>query len=342
MQLYACGKTSPPAAALISLSCLALACSAEAASLPVAVRARAAAGSGSFAVVVLPDTQYYAAEHPEILEAQARWIVEERSAGEIALVIHEGDLVDGDEPRQWERAARSLHELDGLVPYILSVGNHDYHRDGPFVTRRTLVNDYFSAATSAPGLGPSGTFEPGRIENSFQVVEPRGRPWLILSLEFGPRGAVLEWADAVAKDYADHPAIVVTHAYLDAHSTRFDHVLRPEQPWSPRAYLAEAQPDDVNDGEEIWQKLIVRNDNILFVLCGHDLGDGVGRLTSKRPDGTKVEQLLANYQTGPLGGSGYLRLMRFFPDRHRVAVETYSPFLDRFKTGPENQFELAY
>ena len=53
-------------------------------------------------------------------------------------------------------------------------------------------------------------------------------------------------------------------------------------------------------------------------------------------------QILANYQMGALGGGGYLRLMRFAPARRRVEVQTYSPFLDRFKTDPDNAFELDY
>src|SRR5262249_46504815 len=156
--------------------------------------------------------------------------------------------------------------------------------------------------------------------------------WLILSLEFGARDAVLAWADGIAKRHAELPAIVVTHAYLDSEGTRYDHIAHPDQLWNPHRYLADAHPGDVNDGEEIWRKLVARNDNIRFVVCGHDLVDGVGRLTSVRRDGTRVHQLLANYQTTEaLGGEGYLRLMRFFPAEQRVVVQTYSPYADRFK-----------
>ena len=43
-------------------------------------------------------------------------------------MVHEGDIVDKDEPRQWASASESLHLLDGVVPYMLSSGNHDYSR----------------------------------------------------------------------------------------------------------------------------------------------------------------------------------------------------------------------
>jgi hypothetical protein len=298
--------------------------------------------TGAFAFVVLPDTQYYASDHPEILEAQTQWILKERTAKNLLLVVHEGDIVDKDDPRQWTHASQSLHELDGVVPYVLSSGNHDYQRSGQLVSRQSMIDRYFPPATfeTMPSFG--GTFESDHIENSFQVVEAPGGPWLILSLEFGPRDAVLEWASRIAKQHASMPAIVVTHAYLYSDNTRYDHLTRSDQLWNPHVYLGDGVAGGVNDGEEIWRKLIVTNDNIRFVLCGHDLEDGVGRLTSTRPDGSQVHQLLANYQMLPMGGGGFLRLMLFLPEDRRVALRTYSPFLNSFKTDPDNQFELSY
>jgi Calcineurin-like phosphoesterase len=299
-------------------------------------------GPADFTIVALPDTQYYSALHPEILEAQVRWILANVSRRRIALVVHEGDIVDSDEPLQWARAAHSLHALDDHVPYVLSAGNHDYDRAGRFISRHTLIDDYFPPAGFSDASWFKGTFEPGRIENSFAVIGTSEGPWLVLSLEFGPRDAVLAWADRTAKRFASLPTVVVTHGYLDSNDRRYDHRVGPKQPWNPRLYLGDDAPGGTNDGEEIWQKLVAQNRNILFVLCGHDLGDGIGRLTSIRADGTKVHQILANYQTEALGGLGYLRLMRFAPARRRVTVQTYSPLLDRFKKDPANEFELDY
>lgn len=294
-----------------------------------------------FTLVALPDTQYYAAAHPEVFRAQTQWIVGKRKTQEIALVVHEGDIVDADEPRQWANARESLGLLDGVVPYILSTGNHDYTRKGDRLTRDSLIDTYFPELSRARATRLEGTFEPWHIENSFQILDAPGGPWLILSLEFGPRDAVLSWADRLLRQHASLPAIVVTHAYLRADNARYDHTAE-RAGWNPHRYLDDRASGAVNDGEEIWRKLVVKNHNILFVLCGHELGDGVGRLTSVRPDGSRVHQILANYQMGPLGGGGYLRLMRFTPAKRRVQVRTYSPFLDRFKTDPDNAFELEY
>ena len=297
---------------------------------------------GDFTIVALPDTQYYAADHPDILQAQSDWLVAQGAASDVVLVVHEGDIVDKDEPRQWAVASRSLHHLDGVVPYMVTSGNHDYARSATLVTRSSLINRYFPPSTFAAMPSFGGTFEPNHVENSFQLLDTPGGPWLVLSMEFGPRDAVLQWANRVVKQHAGTPTIVVTHAYLYSDDTRYDHLRRPDQLWNPHVYLDDRAPGSVNDGEEIWRKLIRDNDNILFVLCGHDLEDGVGRLTSTRPDGSQVHQLLANFQMEPLGGGGYLRLLRFSPAEHRVTVQTYSPLSDTFKTDPDNDFSLDY
>jgi hypothetical protein len=183
---------------------------------------------------------------------------------------------------------------------------------------------------------------------------------VVVSLEFGPRDEVLAWADTVLESFADRPAIVFTHAYLNHDGSRYDHVRRPEQLFNPHDYVMMGQGgSSINDGEEIWRKLIVPNRNVKLVLCGHDVsGDDLppgttSRLTSARPDGSRVHQLLANYQTCTAppceasaqgtevrGGGGYLRILRVSPATRTIAVSTYSPYLDRSLTDDSNQFVL--
>src|SRR5579862_3140383 len=118
----------------------------------------------SYSIVVLPDTQYYASNWPDIFAAQTRWIVENRALQGIAFVLHVGDIVDSDVPQQWEVAARSLRLLDGELPYVLAAGNHDY---GNLADRTGLFNAYFSPTHFAQYSWFQGTFEEGHAENSF-------------------------------------------------------------------------------------------------------------------------------------------------------------------------------
>ena len=287
-------------------------------------------------VVVLPDTQFYAAAYPEIFAAQTKWIADNRDSANLVAVLHEGDLVDDPSSvDQWKVASDAFATLDGVIPYLVLAGNHDED-----LNRQGYMDQYFPAArvNQYPWFG--GTFEPNKTENSFAVVPIGGTPWLLLALEFGPRNAVVSWANEVLKNNADKPAILVTHAYLFNDGTRYDYTKTPPQPFDPHGYSFTPLAG-VNDGEQLWQNLIVGNENVKLVLSGHCLGDpAVARLTSARPSGSTVHQILANYQQcGALscpempqikGGNGYLRLLEFDKANQVLRVHTFSPYLGQY------------
>ena len=83
------------------------------------------------------------------------------------------------------------------------------------------------------------------------------------------------------------------------------------------------------------------------MLCGHAHGNGAtdpahNSVARNIDEQTGVAQLLANYQDGPDGGQGYLRLLRFDPRAREVHVTTYSPALDLSLGDDENDFSFAY
>jgi 3',5'-cyclic AMP phosphodiesterase CpdA len=277
-------------------------------------------------VVVLPDTQYYTDYFLDIFPAQTRWIVQQKLGRNIALALHVGDIVDfASELPEWDVAGAAMRVLDGKVPYVLVPGNHDEDTD-----RQGPINDYFNPETM-PWI--TGTMVAGHIENNYALVDIGPQPWLVLGLEYGPRNAVLTWADGVLKAYPDRPAIIVTHAYLYPDGTRYH---SPDQSYYPVGYTP---AEGINDGEMIWQNLIVPNPNVRLVFCGHY---GVGRLTSTRPDGSRVHQLLSDYQwRDDLGGSGFLRTLEFDYAKMEIRVATYSPYLGQFLTDDANQFTVS-
>lgn len=297
--------------------------------------------SMAWSFVVLPDTQILAASHPEIFEAQTRWVTEAGKRWNVQFVAHVGDIVDDNTSEQWDVAFDALRRLDGRVPYVLAPGNHDYGLGGSANDRSTRLNEYFPAADFELQPWFGGTFEPDRMENSYARFETPTGPWLVLALEFGPRREVLQWADEVLRAHPDHRTVVVTHAYLYSDDTRYDRARRPDQLWSPYDYGLAESPGDVSDGEEMFQQLVRAHDQIEIVVCGHVLNDGLGRRTSVQDGGGRVHELLANYQHRELGGAGYLRVLTVAPSGDRVHVQTYSPFLDAWRDDPEESFVLV-
>lgn len=290
-----------------------------------------------WAMVVLPDTQVYLDRYPEIWEAQTRWVAEHAAAEGVALVVHVGDVTEWNTALEWQRAAAGFAEVEAVAPLVVVPGNHDYDVTRPRAGGLAAAWPV-AALTARPSFG--GLFEPTSVDNHYQLFDLAGQRWLVLALEWGPRPAVLDWANAVLdREPADH-VIVVTHAYLYNDDRRYDwDRLGGAQAWNPHSYAGTAWPV-LTDGEELWQTVLADRDNIDLVLSGHVAVDGVGRATSRTRSGHDVHEILQDYQGDDLGGAGYLRLFRFFGDR--IEVETYSPWLDRRSPRADDQFVLPW
>src|SRR5690606_35103409 len=127
--------------------------------------------------------------------------------------------------------------------------------------------------------------------------------------------------------------IINTHAYMYSDETR----MSPDRNhhWLPQSYgLGKDSADLVNNGEEMWEKLVKKHPNILMVVSGHVLNDGVGTLVSEGEHGNNVYQMLANFQGGVEGsvngGNGFLRILTIDPKMNTIDVKTYSPYVDEY------------
>ena len=296
---------------------------------------------GSWTLVVLPDTQTYCSQFPGLFDLQTQWIADNKEKYNITYVLQTGDITDYNTTLEWERADRALSRLDGVVPYAIVTGNHDYGRkDNMAKDRTTLINDYFppSRFESRPSFG--GVMSPGRIENNYHLFEAGGKKWLILGLEWGPRDETLQWANQILQKFPDRKAFIVTHAYLYSDSTLYDWREKGrQQNWNPHSYGTKG---GVNDGRQIWDKLVRSNANVFMVINGHVLNDGLGFLTSTADNGNQVYQMLVNFQMRPLGGESWLRLLEFLPDGKTIQVKTYCPLYEKYETGAESQFVIKY
>lgn len=290
----------------------------------------------AWTLAVLPDTQYYASNYPEIFDLQTRWLVEHETELNIRYAVHEGDIVDVDNATQWQNASRSMRLLDGRLPYSVLPGNHDYPGAGGISSRDGLMNQYFPiAAMRAWNLGLVEAYEQDRIENTAHHFNAGGREYIIISLEFGPRDRVVTWAKDVLTRHASCIGIVVTHAYLYGDGTRYDWAAKGSaQDWNPHSYL-DRLGEHVNDGQELWDRLVAPSANVRMVLSGHAIG--VSRRTGIRDGAPPVYELMADFQGYANGGDGWLRLMEFRPDA-TVVVRTYSPYRNEYMTDPNNLF----
>jgi len=305
----------------------------------------------SWTMILLPDTQHYVedAARAAIFDAQTQWIADHKTSHNVKMVLHQGDVTNNNNAAQFNYAKHSMDILSAAgVPYSIAPGNHDYGTNGGTSTRDSLFNTttYFgtgSAYATQPHFasGNGGFFEAGKTDNSYCTFNAGGEDWLVFSAEFGPRDAVVTWIDSVASAHPNHNVILNTHAYLFNDGSRYDWpIYGANQTWNPHSYAINTLPGGVNDGQELWDKLITKHENWKFTFNGHVLHSGTGWLGSHGDNGNVVQQLLANYQMRAEGGEGYLRILEFMDDGNTVKVSSYSPYLGSYLTTYDQDFTI--
>lgn len=260
-----------------------------------------------YTFVWMSDTQFYSESYPYIFDRQTEWIAEMKEKLKIKYVFHTGDLVNkSSQDYQWKNADRAMKVLDdNNIPYGFLAGNHDVDQ---------VSNDYSqfykyfgeNRFKDKPYYGGSYLNNRGH----YDLISTGGNDYIMVYLGWGITDEGIQWVNDVLAAHPDRKAILSFHEYLLATGTR--HPL----------------------GDKLYNEIVVPNKNVIMVLSGHyheaqtlideidDNGDGV-------PDRT-VTQMLADYQAGPEGGQGFMRLLHFDQDNNRIVVNTYSPYLDDY------------
>lgn len=213
-----------------------------------------------FTIIALPDTQFYSSTYPQIFSAQTNWVAQHVADQNIKLVVGLGDIVDGGgDLAQWHNADAAVSALDGHVPYMMAIGNHDYDRNNPAGRTASTqnFNTFFGPQRYASASWYRGSFPSGSNENFYGILTVNGTSYLILVLEFAPRDSALNWASGIISANQDKQIIIVTHMFTYADNTRISQCDE-----NSAASFGVGQD---NNGEDMWWKL-VRNFPI-FTWC---------------------------------------------------------------------------
>ena len=281
--------------------------------------------SDPFTIVLLPDTQKYhdleGASRQHIFDSQTQWIVNHLNEHNIVLVLHLGDIVETAIEEQFNQAKESLSYLDGIVPYIVTMGNHDRfwaQFPRPHISNKvhykffhkTFPVSFFEAM---PTFG--GVFKKGQIENSYHFFDLGGTEYMVITLDHRPSEKILSWANKITTQFQNKQVIVLIHEYCGDS----DKLVIPH-------------------GQRVWEKFVKKHRNIQFVFSGHV--SGPGRLIKKGIYGNTIFQIAANYEFNHNGGNGFFRLLRFYPKNKKVVVKTFSPHTNKYKIDSKNQFSI--
>jgi hypothetical protein len=295
-----------------------------------------------FSLGFIADTQQMAEGFRNVYAATNRWLVTNQDARDIAYTVHTGDIIEkwtrqvdvegrGREQFQFASDVVGLLENAGH-PYGVIPGNHDN------ITGRSneLFNEYFppSRYEGKPWWGDS--WRPDDNLNHFDVVESDGAKFLMLYLGYfgGPCSwpqateearewcadkspqATIDWANHVIADHPDHNVVFATHNYI----TSAGDLTSPDTSrWNSIGY-------------RYWNEVILPNENVFMVLSGHNQGV---TLNIKRDvggvEGRVVVEMMADYDghiRDGRRGVGFLRLLQVDVDAKKMAVNSYSPWLE--------------
>lgn len=274
----------------------------------------------SFAVV--GDTQILAVSYPEKFTALYDWLLGNVESKNIKFVLGLGDITDDDTNTEWALAKKNITRMNGVVPYSLVRGNHDSVNQ---------MEKYFPM--SEFGSTVTGTYESDSILNSYHKFAVGDVKYIVFSLDYGAFDEVLDWAAGIIEAHPDHNVIITTHAYMFRDGTTLDagDVVPPSN-----------KGPKYNNGDQIWDKLVKKYENIVLVLSGHDPCDYVVAAQDKGVNGNTVTQMLVDPQgvDKAQGGVGLVTMLYFSADGKTMQVETYSTDRKAFYL-EENQFTLT-
>ncbi len=292
------------------------------------------APEGSFTILVLPDTQGYLGKGTKktpdstdevtnpVFENHMRWITGNLQSQRIVFVSHVGDIVDKDRKAEFDVARRCIDHLHGVVPYSITVGNHDMMANGD----SSLFQSYFGAERFKEFPWYGGTYVPerpspqfsGNNANSHQLFSAGGLDFIHLSLECNAPDDVLSWADQLLTKYANRRAIITTHMDLGV----MEHPKTEEgfihDPKGRMKWIKNHGPNG-NKAVQMWDKLYRKHANLGFIFSGDQSRCTALRLDAVGDHGNTVYSFMSDYTS-----SGPLRLYRFFPADNRVDVITYN------------------
>lgn len=272
-----------------------------------------------FTIAWMTDTQYYSRSYPQIYLMMTRWLVSSRDKENIVYVVHTGDVVHvKGQAKQWKNADSAMQPLDGKIPYGVLAGNHDVGtKNHDYSTFKRYFGEW--RFKEQPYYG--GAYDDNR--GHYDLISAGGNDYIFVYMGWGVDDDALAWMNAVLAKYPKRTAFVALHEYLSKSGDRS------------------------SVGNRIFDAVVKKNSNVRYVLCGHNHGiafkkDSLDDNGGGKPD-RDVYQMMANYQAEPMGGGGYMRLMKFDAAANTVEVRTYSPYLDDydyFDTGDSFTFPM--
>lgn len=280
----------------------------------------------------------------KLLDTMYGWMSDNKDKLNIVMVNNLGDVTQEATKEEWgftKSAVKDTLEKNNL-PYNIALGNHDYH--DPYtmigaIYRYTenyesvfTMEDMIKQYENADYVRFGGTFSGNDMVNNYILFEA-GDPavnYIVITLEFGPREEVINWANELLTKYSDHEAIILTHSYYTMYGDK-----KIDNQFGGEDFA------DAYSGIDIWNELINKHDNVAMVNCGHSQNNTVQAYVDATDSGHNVVQILSDPSamiSAFPSVQGLIELMCFTNDG-TMHTYYYSPVKGMFY---DTQFECTF
>ena len=265
---------------------------------------------------------------PEYVKMLVDWLIENKDSQKIAYVMGLGDITQKSYTAEWDYAKEQFYRLDGIIPFSLARGNHD--KVEPQIIKKVNGKKTYPEELQANALyyqtfnndvylsQMTGCYKEGDVANTYRAFEVCGTKYLHICFDYGPSDDVLQWAGKLIEKYSDHRVIITTHTYMFRDGTTLD---------KNDAYPASKSQGGFNDGDDMWNKLISKYENIFLVMSGHDPWDHIVCTRTNGDNGNTVTQLLIdpqNIDSGLGDCAAMVAMLYFSEDGKTVEVRYFS------------------
>ena len=227
---------------------------------------------------------------------------------------------------QYSMASNLFNKLDSnKIPYSIVPGNHDYDCiDTPILWRDTRNFRKFFGADRY--IDKDWFLDHDISErNMVQKFNANGQDLLHIGMEWQPSDKAIKFAQESIIKNINTPVIITTHHHLEPGDNPHFNDYEKITPNSSGG----------NNPEQLFKKLIEPFPQVFLVLSGHLYGSGY--LESKTLLNKKVHQIVANYQSDPNGGNGWMNILKFIPDQSTMDIKITSPSFESGQVQGENR-----
>lgn len=288
-------------------------------------------------IAVMGDVQCYTYESHYLpyFQHTMNWLSLADDMGlNINSLIFTGDLTENNSAKNWEAFHSCVKDIATRIPVVCCSGNHDYYWESgaSYINNRfdTPFTQYVTFDNAKAVIVER--FEKDCMENIVEENYILGERYDILSLEFGPRSEVVQWAERHVQSHPDRKYILLTHEFLWGDGR----VVGDDECWA----VKQLRNTTVSTPMGLWNELIKDNNNIALVLCGHNGFSAINYMTNAV--GRDVPLILFNLQYQVNGGDGMVELWTAKEGSDSISVGVYNTITNEWCAVPETKFKFKY